>query len=161
MSDFSVLNNPNEVKRFEDSVMVALIPTTSDWCAIDLPHLTLVYAGKIPDLPPTAFNELAKVALDIAFQFSPIVVDVLGTDTFGGGSDDSPMVDVLLLRPIEPLLQMRMMLERWSASEHPFAPHVTVGPIGSGKDQTPDAIMFDRIMVAWGPEHLTYRLNLT
>lgn len=161
MSDFSVLNNPNEVRSFSDSVMVALIPTTSDWCAQDLPHMTLVYVGKIPDLAPTTFNELAKVALDISFRFPPIVADVLGTDTFGGGADDNPMVDVLLLRPIEPLLQMRMMLERWNASEHPFTPHVTVGPIGSGQDRTPDAIMFDRIMVAWGPEHLTYLLNLT
>jgi len=159
MSDFSVLSDPNEVRRFDDSVMVALLPTTSDWCAQDLPHLTLVYAGKIADLPPTAFNELAKVSLDISFAFSPLVVDVLGTDTFGG--EDSPMVDVLLLRPIEPLFQMRMMLDRWSASVHPFTPHVTVGPIGSGKDQTPDAIMFDRILVAWGPEHLTYPLNIT
>ena len=162
MSDFSVLSDPNQAgRRFQDSVMVALLPTTSYWCAQDLPHMTLVYAGTTADLPPTTFNELGKVALEISFQYTPIVTDVLGTDTFGGGADDNPMVDVLLLRPVEEFLQMRMLLESWNASEHPFTPHVTVGPIGSGQDTTPDALMFDRIMVAWGPEHLTFPLRLT
>ncbi len=45
---------------FQDSVMVALLPTTSEWCHIELPHMTLVYAGEKKNLKATAFNDLAK-----------------------------------------------------------------------------------------------------
>lgn len=47
---------------YNNSVMIALLPTTSDWCSLELPHMTLVYAGEIKDLPTYAFNELAKDA---------------------------------------------------------------------------------------------------
>ncbi len=63
---------------FSDSVMIALLPTTSDWCHIELPHLTLVYVGEMDDLKPTVFNELAKDAAMLAMMARPITLNVIG-----------------------------------------------------------------------------------
>jgi hypothetical protein len=41
------------MSEFDSSVMVALLPTTTYWCHQELPHVTLIYAGQIPDLKPT------------------------------------------------------------------------------------------------------------
>lgn len=70
--------------EFSDSVRVALLPTTDYWCHIDLPHVTLVYAGEIPNLRPSVRNELAKATLDIAMDFGPFTVNVIDTEIFGG-----------------------------------------------------------------------------
>ncbi len=143
--------------RYSSGVMVALLPTTTDWCLIDLPHLTLVYAGKKEDLKPTAFNELAKDASMLSLLSKPLFLKVLGKDTFG---DDEERVDALRLQPTPELLAMRRVLEPWNASEYPFDPHVTIGPMGSAVE-TPMYISFDRIMVAWGEENLVFLLPRT
>lgn len=139
---------------FHTSVMIALLPTTSEWCKIDLPHLTLVYVGEIQDLKPSVHNELAKVALSLALTCPPLTLDVLGIDVFG----DEEKVDVLRLDPSAGLIAMRQRVESWNASEHPFNPHVTVGPLGSYTGPTPTTITFDRLMVAWGNSELTYKM---
>lgn len=141
--------------EFDDSVMVALLPTTSDWCKIDLPHLTLVYCGKIPDLKPTTQNDLAKVAVTIAQVSNPLTLDVLGVDILG----DKELVDVLLLRPTPELISMYKLLEFWDATEYRFKPHVTIGPSLSARDYTPSSLTFDRIMVSWGKDQLTYKFS--
>ena len=141
---------------YKDSVMVALLPRNSEWCRIDLPHLTLVYAGEKKDLPQSAFNELAKDACTIA-MLTPIVnVRVLGPEVFG----DTEKVDVLRLEPSSELLAMRKIVENWNASEYPFRPHVTIGPTGGGVPADyPRILTFDRVMVGWGNERLTFRLK--
>lgn len=144
-----------QMLEVEKSVMIALLPTIADWCRLELPHMTLVYAGEIPDLKPTDHNEMAKMALSIAMICGPITLHVFTTDVFGDGQDK---VDVLRLKTTPELLAMRQMVERWNASEHPFNPHVTVGPVGSITDLIPAAIRFDRIMVAWGDDQLVYKL---
>jgi len=142
------------MNEFSNSVMIALLPTTSYWCHIELPHLTLVYVGQIEDLTPVTHNELAKAAMSLAMMNHPFSLDVLDADILG----DEDKVEVLLLRPSTSLLGMRQTVERWNASQYPFNPHVTVGPIGSLGDVLPQSITFDRIMVAWGDETLTYKL---
>ncbi len=102
---------------YSDSVMIALLPATDEWCKIDLPHLTLVYAGKKDALKPTAFNELAKDAASLAMLSGPLFLKVLGKEVFGD-SDDK--VDVFRLKPTPELLAMRRVVERWNASEHPL-----------------------------------------
>lgn len=141
---------------FSDSVMIALLPTSSDWCKIDLPHLTLVYAGEKDDHPETAFNELAKDACTIAMLSNRLHTRVLGTEVFG----EEDKVDVLRLELSPELLAMRKIVEHWNASQFPFRPHVTVGPAGEG-DQLicPQTISFDRVMVGWGEERLTFNLK--
>ena len=140
---------------FQSSVMVALLPTTSDWCHIALPHLTLVYAGEIQDLKATDENELAKTALALAMTCPPLMLDVLTKDVLGAGEEQ---VDTLLLRPTPQLLAMRSVVESWNASQYKtFKPHVTVGPVGSASDVIPDYLIFDRIMLGWGDKQLTYR----
>lgn len=144
-----------------DSVMIALLPITTDWCHIELPHLTLVYAGKISDLKPTDHNELAKDAASIAMLSRPLTLKVLKREMFGNWSEDpADAVDVYRLRPSSELLAMRHTVEHWNASEFKdYNPHVTIGPPGSYVEIPPSYLAFDRIMVGWGKDDLTFRLN--
>jgi len=140
---------------FSKSVMVALLPTTNDWCKIELPHLTLVYAGELPDLKPSVFNELSKVASDISATSSPLTLKIVGTKVFG----DVSKVDVLEIAPSPQLLLMRKQLEEWDASTFPFSPHCTIGPEDSAPEELPLTLTFDRILVGWGKEYLTFWLK--
>ena len=141
---------------FQRHVMLALLPTSSEWCHITLPHMTLVYAGKMEELSAMAHNELAKAALSLALVCPAMTLDTLGADVFGGDEEE---VEVIRLKSSPELLAMRSKVEHWNASEHPFNPHVTVGPVGSIGDTIPTRISFDRIMVAWGYDNLTYKLQ--
>lgn len=140
---------------FKESAMLALLPTTNDWCKIELPHLTLVYAGELDTLKPGDFNELAKDAASIAMLSRPISLKVTGVEVFG--TDDK--VDVLRLMPNSELLAMRNMVEHWNASEYPFRPHATIGPVGSASAIPPMYLTFDRITVGWGETYLTFLFN--
>lgn len=132
-------------------VMIALLPTTSDWCKVEPPHMTLVYAGVKEDMKPGDFNELAKDAASIAMLSSPIGLQVVARETFGENSD----VDAFRLRPTPELLAMRRSVESWNASKHTFSPHVTIGPVGTFVEFAPRYITFDRIMAAFGDETIT------
>lgn len=138
-------------------VMIGLLPIISDWSQLEVPHMTLVYAGEVKDLPATAFNELAKDAASLAQLSRPITLKVKGPEVFGTPPD--PKVDVLLLQPSTELWAMRRTLEKWNASQHPFVPHVTVGPQGSIIMNRPDYIAFDKVCVGWGNEYLTFWLK--
>lgn len=140
---------------FQKSVMVALMPTTTEWSHIKLPHLTLVYAGEMPDLKPTVFNELAKEASSIAMENAPMTLQVKGLGIFGS----TDKVDVLRLKATLALQSMRRALEPWNASEHAFNPHVTIGPAGQFKTTIPKSITFNQIIVGWGDEILTFWLK--
>lgn len=145
-----------------DGVMIALLPINSDWCKIECPHMTLVYAGKIGDQKADAFNALAKDASMLASLSRPITLRTAGAEIFGDtlakayGEDK---VDVIKLQPSPELLAMRRVVESWNASEFPFNPHVTVGPAGSLLPEMPTHIAFNKIMVGWGPEQLVFSLN--
>lgn len=148
------LDDPED--DYSDSVMVALLPITTDWCNIDLPHLTLVYAGEIKDLKPADFNDISKDVASLAMLSSPITLQVTGTEIFG---DEGQKVDVLTLRATSALLAMRNFVEDWNASEYPFTPHCTIGDPGSLKGMMPSYLAFDRIMVQWGKDALTFWLK--
>lgn len=137
------------------SVMIALLPVTSEWCYIDLPHMTLVYAGEINDLNPSDYNDLGKDVLDISREYPPLSLDVVGIDVFG---DEEP-VDVLLLEQSQQLMEMRSKVGKWNASEHEFNPHATVGPVGSLQGNIPNALIFDRVLLGWGDRG--FSCNLT
>lgn len=139
-------------------VMIAFLPTTTDWCKQDLPHLTLVYAGTIDKLKPTDFNNLAKDAASLAQLASPFYLQVAAMEKFGTPGDE---VDAFRLQPTTELWAMRRFVEGWNQSEHPFNPHVTIGPVGSGArlDVIPKAIGFNQLYVGWGDEGLTFNLT--
>jgi 2'-5' RNA ligase len=139
----------------DESVMIALLPTSADWCRIDLPHLTLVYAGLKKDLNPTAFNDLAKDCAMLSMLTSPLSLSVMDKEIFG----DTEKVDVLRFQATSELLAMRRAVEKWNKSEFPFNPHSTIGPVGTFIDMVPTQVRFDRIMVAWGEEQLTFWLR--
>lgn len=138
-------------------VMVAFLPLYADWCKQDLPHVTLVYAGDIVDLPVTAFNDLAKDALMVTRTMKPFSLDVIGVEVFG----DEEKVDVLKLHPTPQLLLARKIVERWNASEHDFTPHATIGPEGSadGSVPIPSQLYFEQLLVAWGNRQLKFNLG--
>lgn len=138
----------------KDSAMIALLPINSDWCKQELPHLTLVYAGKIQDFRPNAFNDLAKDTAALAMMCKTITLRAMGLDVFG----DEKKVDVIRLRNTPELMAMRRPVEIWNASEYPFNPHVTIGPVGELLEGYPGYIAFDRIMVTFGSESMTFRL---
>lgn len=142
--------------EYSDSVMMALLPMTTEWCNIALPHMTLVYAGEIKDLKETDFNSMAKDAASIAMLASPITLQVLGVEPFGDGVE---RVDALNLRPNSALMAMRNFVEHWNASNYPFNPHATIGPPGSLNGMCPPYLAFDRIAVSWGSDMLTFWLN--
>jgi 2'-5' RNA ligase len=140
------------------SAMIALLPTVTDWCKIDLPHLTLVYAGETKDLKESDFNEMAKDASALAMTNGPIGLYVSGLDVFGGRGYDTE-VDVIRLEPTSQLLAMRRLVEGWNKSEYPFNAHCTIGPVGGPREPMPRALLFDRILVGWNREYLTFWLN--
>lgn len=138
-----------------DSVMIALLPMTSDWCSIDMPHMTLVYAGLTADLSQTDIMELEKDTAMLSIRTPPIALQVMSRETFGPDKD----TDVFLLKPTPMLLSMRKDVEQWNKSEFPFNPHVTIGPVGTVVNVVPTWIMFDQIMLAVGDEQLTFSLQ--
>jgi 2'-5' RNA ligase len=139
-----------------ESVMIALLPTSAEWCRIALPHMTLVYAGDKSKLKVTDFNEIAKDASMLAMLSGVIGLRVIDRETFGPPEDQ---VDVFKLQPTSELFAMRRAVESWNASEFPFNPHVTIGPVGSFVEFPPQSIIFDRIMVGWGDESLIFWLK--
>jgi len=139
----------------EKSVMVALLPTTTDWCRIELPHTTVVYAGETKKVKISGFNELAKRASSVSLIARPLLVKVTGLEVFG---DDEP-VDVLRLESTPELLAIREMFASWDDSEFPFRPHATIGPTGHTNTNVPLVLFFDRITVGWGEEYITFWLT--
>lgn len=141
---------------YDDSVMVALLPTTTYWSHLELPHLTLVYVGKVAELRPTVWSDLLKVAYSIATVNPPQNLYTLGTAVFG--TDEK--VDVILIEPAPDLLRMRALFEQYNGSEFKeFRPHATIGPTGSANVIIPEKILFDRIVVCWGTEKRVFVLG--
>lgn len=142
-----------------ESVMIALLPVTTDWCRIELPHLTLVYAGAISDLQASDRNKMTKDAASLALLSRPLTLEVTGVEMFGFGEEQK--VDSLRLRATSEILAMRHAVEGWNKSQHEFRPHVTIGPVGTRMFiQPPPTITFDRICVGWGNDYLTFWLNI-
>jgi 2'-5' RNA ligase len=141
-----------------DGVMIAFLPAgDTSWCKQDLPHLTLVYAGKMADLAPTSFNQIAKDAITVARTTKPFSLDVIGVEVFGEGFDQ---VDVLRMQTTQALETARQLVATWNGSEYTqFAPHVTVGPPGSARGYLPVRIPFDRLIVTWGDEQMGFPLS--
>lgn len=139
-----------------EGVMIAFLPTSNEWCKLELPHMTLVCAGVKQDLRPSDFSALAKDAASISMLARPFALKVFSVDVFG----DEEKVDVLRFRNTPELMAIRRYVEKWNKSQHPFNPHATIGPHAlNGVGPMPGVVGFDRIMVGWGDENLTFWLN--
>lgn len=148
------------MQNFDDKVMVALLPTESSmWGQVDLPHLTLVYAGSKQDLSMLSLDGLSKAALAIALMNNPVTLSVLTKDVFGDGTEDSPKVDVLRFHTTLGLIRMREIVQDWNVSKHPFAPHMTVGPEGSWVNEVPRIVNFDRVAFVNGSQRQEFRMS--
>lgn len=140
----------------ENNVIVALIPQNDEWCKIEPAHMTMVFVGLKENLKPNIFNSLAKDVASIAMLSNPIMAKVIGKDILG----DNERVDVMLISPTPEILAIRNMLEDWDVSDFPsFNPHVTIGPVGTFIDNMPMYLVFDRIMILWGTDRLTFWLR--
>lgn len=147
------------MSEHDNDVMVALLPTSTEWSSLPIPHLTLVYAGEISKSRPTDFQNLAKECSHLAAISSRITAIVDGKETLGGG--DNPYVEAYVFKPNSELSAMRHFLEKWNKSEYKeFKPHMTIGPLGSKPpmDGAPVAIRFDRLLVAWGNDQLIFKI---
>ena len=144
------------MSQYPESVMVALFPTTGYWTELELPHLTLVYAGETTNLSFTDHNELAKVALDLSLRFPPQILTVADLEVFGEPPSE---VDVFSVIPSEDVLNMRDELEIWDEGKYPFNPHVTIGPKGSFKGLRPKTLTFPTIAVCWGDNRTVYAFS--
>lgn len=139
-----------------DGVMIAFLPMSSDWTKVDLPHMTLVYAGLKSDMNPTGFNNLAKDAASLALLANPFYLIVKGVQQFG---PDNDKVNALALQPTPDLWAMRKFVEKWNKSDYPFNPHVTIGPVTPFVENVPRSVGFDRLYVGYGDENLTFNLR--
>jgi 2'-5' RNA ligase len=139
-----------------DGVMVAYLPTDTEWCKQESPHMTLVYAGTTSDFPFENLNALGKDAITSARITGSMVLDVVGTDTFG----DDERVDVLLFHPTPKLWAARNVVEKWNDSTHPFVPHATIGPQGSAFSSVlPSRLYFNKIVVSYGSRMMSFDLD--
>lgn len=140
-----------------DGIMIAYLPTEGGWCKQPLPHMTLIYAGTLEDHDYSAFNRLAKDTISLTRVTPPFSLDVTGIEVFG---QDEEKVDVLTLSTTPELIRARQLVEGWNKSQYTeFKPHATVGPVGSARGVLPTKLYFDRIMVAFGNEDMTFRLT--
>lgn len=140
-----------------DQVMMAFLPAgNTGWCHIELPHVTVVYGGRIGrDIGPAGKHALLMRATQIAQRIGPFRTDVTGTDVFG---HDEEAVSVLTLDHSPEMHYARSLVEEFNASEYTvFRPHATVGPPGS-VDKVPGSLRFDRLAVSWGTEHTEFPL---
>lgn len=140
---------------YNESIMFAFLPTTSDWCSLELPHMTLVYGGEIKDLPTYAFNEMAKDASYLSSLVRPFTLEVIDVEVFG----DEEKVNVLKLRSTQELLAARSFVEKWNKSQYPFNPHATIGPVGSLPAIIPSRLHFNRLILSWGNDNLVFQLS--
>lgn len=139
-----------------DDVMIAFLPSNSEWCTLDLPHMTLVFAGSKAALSPADFSALVKDAAGLAQLTTPFSLFAFGVALFG----DTDPVKVLRLRATPELMAARRYVEKWDKSEHPFNPHVTIGPADTFVDgMIPRVVRFDKLVVAWGEEVIAFGLS--
>jgi 2'-5' RNA ligase len=142
--------------EYSDSAMIALLPTTSSWSTLKLPHLTLAYIGKIKDLPVTMHNEALKTAYMISLLHPKLTLDVVEQTVFGPPEE---RVDVFRLDLTDELMAIRQDVEAWDKRTYAYNPHSTIGPEGSFKGKIPSSITFDRILVAWGDDNQSFKLS--
>ena len=139
-----------------DGVMIAFLPANAPWVRQDLPHMTLVFCGKMDDHSPADFNTLGKDALSVARIMGSFSLQATDVGELGEGID---RVDVLNLYPTPQLLVARKLVKNWDASGFPeFKPHVTIGPVGSGVGNFPTTVFFEEIAVVWGDKILKFSL---
>ena len=158
--------------------MIAFLPTNGSWCKQDLPHMTLVFAGKITDRPLSEFNEMAKDAISAARIVKSFSLNVVGVETLGDAGEE---VDALMLFPTPQLLvAYNTVADRWDKSEfkNNYLPHATIGPAGSAyakddpfsnsdevdyssrrRNTLPASLYFDRMAVCWGDDKIIFSLT--
>lgn len=122
-----------------DSVLLSLLPVNPYWCYTDFPHMTLCWAGK--DMSDDDIRGLLKASSRVSLMLRKLTLDTAGTEVFGVQGEK---VSVLLVEPTDELLAARAIVEEWSASQHDFSPHVTLGPVGD-YSELPERIEFDRL----------------
>ena len=140
-----------------DKIMIALLPMTTDWSTLELPHLTLVFSGLVSDHPLTDLNAMAKDASSLAALSQPIMLKTMKMEKMGPPEDE---VSAIAMRPNTELMAMRNFVEKWNRSQYTeYKPHCTVGPYPSVPSIFPDQLAFNKIALCWGDTHLTFSMQ--
>lgn len=101
-------------------------------------HCTLVYAGKLADVPSVQLAMMAQRCQFLASTTPPFDALVVGTDVFGKGEDETNVVRVESTF----LHVMRNWVVMWHASKHDgFKPHVSYKQLA----EIPQTVSFDRV----------------
>lgn len=143
---------------YDSSIMIALLPDKAGWVKQDLPHLTVVYAGEIPDAKRSLFGEMVSETTALGLSINPMRLWSSGVKQFGEGDE---RVDVLTFETSPELLYVRQRVEKWSKSQYVnYNPHVTIGPVGSSEiEKLPRTVVFNKLLLAWGDRHFRYDLE--
>lgn len=146
-----------EQQNHQDDIMIALLPMTTDWSTLELPHVTLVYAGKVEDRKPNEFNAMAKSVSSLAALSKPLLLSVMNIDKMGPPED---AVSALMLRPTTELMAMRNIVSEWDTGKYPvYMPHATIGPYPTSTNAIINQqIAFDRLAICWGQDHLVFNM---
>ena len=141
-----------------EGVMIALLPITSEWCEIKLPHMTLVYCGKTTELGPGTFDAIVKDASALAAISRSVMLRVRGVEQMG---DDTDRVNVLKLQITPELAAMRRFVEKWNKSKHEgFKPHATIGMADKPYPvEIPRYLAFNQMCVQWGDDMVLFNLK--
>lgn len=140
-----------------DGVMIAFLPTTDDWCNIDLPHMTLVYSGKVEDHSRNDFIELAKDAAAVSNMTREFTTSVMKVGPMGQNEEQ---VAALIFRRTPELDALRKFVEKWNKSEYKeFVPHCTIGKYPIDTTNLPKYVRFNRVLLAWGDERMVFSLR--
>ena len=141
--------------------MIALFPSNppmeSSYWTTELPHMTLVYAGKIADLEDDDFNLMVIDAFKVALSNEIISLETAGVETFG---PEDERVDVIRLIPTDTLLKMYDSVKQWNHSNYlEFKPHVTIGVHPTIVEEIPKYITFDTVAVCYGDLKKLFKLH--
>lgn len=141
---------------YDDSIMVALLPKGETGSKLELPHLTVIYGGEIPEMTARETFDLIGTFISV-MDGTPIPpLKVTGLEIFG----DDEKVEVLTFASNPELDRLRTIFEPHHKSQYKeFKPHLTMGPVGSVRNKNlPDTVEFNRLILAFGDRKITENL---
>lgn len=158
----------NAHQNHGDGVVIALYPSeaVSQQIAVengqspeDL-HLTLLYLGKTDELSEEHKIHMMNLLLFMSQGLPIIRAKVNGAGRFMGDGEAIP--HVLLIDSVQVNeWRQELISELWSASQHGFTPHITLGYFEESQLIEPPniQIVFDSVALSWGNEITHFQLQ--
>lgn len=146
-------------EMYDHHAMVALLPSNNYFSGVEMPHLTLVYLGKLSDLKQEVFQEVVYKVSHLASLISPFNVTGHKLEVLGPPGDQ---VEALTFKKHPKLSALRYFLEEYNASEYKeFKPHITINKRNEETFALPDIVNFEKMVVSWGAHDVVFKLRGT